>query len=186
LGLRGGLGQIAAGDQVGERAVPKLGPVLGFLSGLEQAARPFTLFIEDALLFDTLAEQVAFMRQLGEFTSFRRMGIRLVGRRHATSLEGIGAMVEGKAAHLLWLDGRELGSLSRLLRGVAMCRAAGVGVVLGGHAQESVAAAEAAGHVALACRPDFLLSHPGQGTGIGFASLGQAFGRICASLTGLV
>lgn len=173
--LRGGIGEIAAAS-TGSSAV-KSGPVLGFLAGLEHAAQPFPLLIEDPVVLDTLETQVALLAQLRSFMQIRKMNVKLVGRAYATSLESIAFLVNAKAADYLWLDGAQLGSLSRLMAAVAICRHAGVGVILGGRVGESAAAAQAACHVALACRPDFLLAHPGQGTGVGFALVNQELAR---------
>ncbi len=165
VALAGGFGELAAAAH-GE---VKSGPVLGNLWGLEQAARPLPVLVEDPVVLEPVEAQATFLAQLRNFAQIRKMGLQFVGRAHAGSLDGITALTRAKGVHLIWLDGMQLGSLSRLVAAVRLCRDAGVGVVLGGHVGESVAAATAACQIALACRPDYLLVRPGQGTGIGLA-----------------
>jgi methylaspartate ammonia-lyase len=100
-----------------------------------------------------------------------------VSRASANSVENIATLARANAADFIWLDGLQLGSVSRLVEAVGICRAAGVGVILGGRPGESVTAAQAACQVALACSPDFLLARPGQGTGVGYALVNQELGR---------
>lgn len=177
--LRGGYGQLAAAAH-GE---VKSGPVLGYLWGLEQATQPFSVLVEDPVVLDTLNEQIAFLTQLRRFIEMRKMGLQLVSRAYTDSLEGTTSLAKARAAHFIWLDGMQLGSLSRLMAAVRICREAGVGVIVGGDVSESVAAATAACHLALACRPDYLLVRPGQGTGIGYALMNRELSIARASLS---
>jgi methylaspartate ammonia-lyase len=165
LALAGGYGEMAAVTH-GEL---KSGPVLGNLWGLEQAAKPFPVLVEDPVALEAVDAQAIFLAQLRKFVEIRKMSLQLVSRAHAGTVAGITALTKAKAAHLIWLDGMQLGSLSRLVAAVQLCRDAGVGIVLGGRVNESAAAATTACQIALACRPDYLLVRPGQGTGIGFA-----------------
>jgi methylaspartate ammonia-lyase len=84
-------------------------------------------------------------------------------------MKNVAVLVAAKVADFIWLDAPQFGSVSRLIEAIGICRAAGLGVILGGRPGESVSAAQASCHVAQACHPDFLLARPGQGTGLGYA-----------------
>jgi methylaspartate ammonia-lyase len=117
------------------------------------------------------------LAQLRSYIRLRKMALKLVSRAHANSVENIAALARARAADFIWLDGPQLGSVSRLIEAVGICRAAGVGIILAGRPGESVTAAQAACQIALACTPDFLLALPGQGTGMGYALVNQELGR---------
>lgn len=158
-----------------------LGKVLGNLSGLDSAAKPYTVWAADPVDMGECDEQIAQMAELVTLLRMRgSIGTRIVARRYATSLDAVKQFLAAKAAHYLVLDPLELGGLHAVVDAFFACKQAGVGVIVGGHSAETALSAECTAQVALAIQPNTLLAKPASQVGI--VTVGNAMRRALAEL----
>jgi methylaspartate ammonia-lyase len=148
LNVRGGYGQLH--DQ-------QLGRILGTLVGLESAAGPFLVRVEDPFLVNGHDEQIKKMALLKSYMATRRMKLQLVAHQGIQSAADAQAFLAGKAAHMLHLDLPQLGSIGEGITAVQACQQNEVGTLWGGSPEETEIAARLSVQAALALQPTLLL-----------------------------
>ncbi len=141
LDAKGGLGKLYGHD---------LGKVLGALNGLEQAAAPCLIRVQDPLIMDDLDAQIEALGQLRDYLRMRRMSLQLVAGAKINSLAAVRAFVQTKSAHMLRLVMPQIGAVQELVLAVQACQLGGVGVLMEGIPSATT------GQVALATQPDVL------------------------------
>jgi methylaspartate ammonia-lyase len=154
LDLRGALGEIVAGQP---------GQMLGQLYAWELAAQPYRLRIEDPVIEASRQAQVAAFKRLREYVHFRQMGVELVAGAWADTPQAIDAFLDAGAVDAIHVRMPELGGVHQSVEAVLACRAAGVGVLLGGGGAGTELSARVLAHTALAAQPDLVLAGPGLG-----------------------
>ncbi len=154
LTLQGGLGKLF-GEQPGK--------ILGALFGLEQAAKPYRLRVEDPIIMANRESQVQKLLELSEFLRLRRMNVELVANAWVNSVDDARAFIDAKAVHLLRLNLPLLGSLSNCIELALACRRQQMGIIFGANHQSSESATRISTQVAMAMQPDLWMT--GVGTG---------------------
>jgi methylaspartate ammonia-lyase len=151
--VQGALGDVFRGN---------LGRVLGQLYGMEFAAKPYPVRVEDPVIEADRATQIEQLRTLRGYVHSRRMQARIVADHWVNTLEDVQAFVEAEAADALHLRPADLGGVHHAVEAVLACHAGNVAVLLGGSATTTDLAAQVRTHVALATRADLLLAGPGR------------------------
>lgn len=123
LALNGALGQLA-GDP--RRETGKIG---GMLVGLERAAAPLRLVVEDPVRLDDATTQIAVLKQLEEFLRFRKSEVRLATSAFS-SVEDVEFAATARAAHMITLSPLVDGDVDAAIRAAAEARLAGAIVCL--------------------------------------------------------
>ena len=145
LDARGNLGKLYGND---------LGKVLGALYGLEQAALPCLIRVQDPLIMDDLDAQIKAMGQLRDYLRMRRMSLQLVAGAKINSLDDVRAFIQAESAHMLHLAMPRLGTIQELIVGIQACQAGGIGILMEGTPSAVTC------QVALATQPDILAYPP--------------------------
>jgi methylaspartate ammonia-lyase len=145
------------------RVFDNLGKVLGQLYGMELAAKPYRLRVEDPFIKEDREAQIEALKTLRRYISFRKMQVQVVADAWADTPEGIQTCVEAEAADMVHIKMPALGSIHHAIDAVLACKAKQVGALLGGSVGETDLSARAAVHVALATRPDVIVARPGTG-----------------------
>jgi methylaspartate ammonia-lyase len=153
----------------------KMGQILGMLYGLEKAAEPFLVRVEDPFILDDRDEQIKKMATLKSYVGSKRMKLQLVARAGIRSTADARAFVERKAAHMLVIDLPQVGSLAESITAVLAAQQHEVGVLLGGSPDETQLAAQNALHLAIALQPTLLLAKPGR---LGDAGIAAAYNEM--------
>ena len=156
----------------------KLGQILGMLYGLEKAAEPFLVRVEDPFILDDRDEQIKKMANLKSYLRTRRMKLQLVAHAGIQSAADAQAFVERKAAHMLVIDLPQMGSLAESITAVLAAQQQGIGVLLGGSPDETQLAAQSSLHLALALQPTLLLAKPGRLGDTGIATAYNEMNRL--------
>jgi methylaspartate ammonia-lyase len=170
LSASGGYGELLKND---------IGKILGSAFGLETAAKPQQLYLEDPLIMPSRDAQIKKLGDLRAYFKIRRMRTKMVGRAYVDSMEAVRAFVVDKpCVDLLWLDPLQLGSLHNVIVAAKLCREWGVGVIVGGSSAETILSAHTAAHLALAIQADLLFAKPA--TQVGIAALHNEMARMLA------
>lgn len=162
LDLAGALGQITEHHP---------GHMLGHLHAWWLAAQPYRLRVEDPVLLEDGQAQMEALGTLHDYLRLRKIDVELVAGRATGTHDEVAAFLAAQeaggrlATDMIHVRMPELGSLHNTVDAVLACQEAGVGVLLGGSTAETEIAARAAAHVALAARPDLILSRPGPDVG---------------------
>ena len=173
LNLHGALGQICRND---------LGRVLGQLYALEQAAQPYPLRIECPMIMENRQAQIEAVKTLCKYTRFRKMKVQLVADDWANTLDDIIAFIEARATDMIRVKTPHLGSLHNSIEAVLACKANSVGAFLDGSCAESDLSTYVLIHVALATRPDIIMSKPGVGVEEGIMLTQNEMARTLVSI----
>ena len=145
LDAKGGLGKLYRND---------LGKVLGTLYGLEQAAAPCLIRVQDPLMMDDLDDQIKVLGQLRDYLRIRRRSLQLVAGAKINTLDAVRAFAQAESSHMLRLLIPQLGSIQELILAVQACQMSGIGILMEGMPTASTS------QVALATQPDVLTYPP--------------------------
>ncbi len=143
-----------AGGSLGRLYGNDAGKVLGALYGLEQAASPCLIRVQDPLIMDDLDAQIKALSQLRDYLRMRRMSLQLVAGAKIHTLDDVRAIARAEAAHMLHLVIPRLGTIQELVLAIQACQSNGVGILLEGTSSTFTA------QIALATQPDILTYPP--------------------------
>ncbi len=152
-----------------------IGKILGALYGLEQAAAPEAIFIQDPILSSDSTSQTEALGQLRQYLQMRKMSLRLVAGRLVQNLDDVHRLIREQPVHMIQLDMAILGSIQETIFASQACRDSGLGVLLTGPADLSA-------QVALAISPDYVSTSSGLPVGTTLALLSNEMARILAVL----
>lgn len=145
LNLQGGLGELFANNA---------GRVLGALSGLEQAAKPFGLFIQNPIWRESREAQATHLEQLRSFTAVRKMSLKLVADAWVDTLAAAQLFADPKVCHMVHIELPRLGNLDSGITAVLHTKAQNQPLILSGEDNSLTT------HIALATRPNLLCGSP--------------------------
>jgi methylaspartate ammonia-lyase len=154
LDVYGTLGELFANDT---------DKVAGYLATLVETTRPYDFIIESPIIAKTQREQIELFKKLRETLRKNGTKIGVIADEWCNTLEDVKLFTDEKAADFLQIKTPDLGGINNSIEAVLYCKRHGMGAALGGTANETDQSARICTHVALACRPDFMLSKPGLG-----------------------
>ncbi|KAI9374019.1 Methylaspartate ammonia-lyase C-terminus-domain-containing protein [Aspergillus egyptiacus] len=134
-----------------------------FLQRVERAASPYNVLIESPIVAATQEDQIGRLRQLKKNLRAQNINVKIVADEWCNTLEDIREFAQANAVDFVQIKLPDLGSLHNSIEAVLYCRFQNIGCCLGGSANETDISARITAQVALATRPDFLLSKPGIG-----------------------
>ncbi|KAL4995722.1 Methylaspartate ammonia-lyase C-terminus-domain-containing protein [Aspergillus recurvatus] len=145
------------GDAFSDEEIPEL------FREIAQAARPYEVLIESPIIASCKSSQIARLRQLRVALAARGIPVQIVADEWCNTLDDIREFADADAVDYVQVKTPDLGSLHNSIDAVMYCFNAGVGCCLGGSANETDISARVTAQVALATKPQFLLSKPGIG-----------------------
>lgn len=145
LDLRDSFQELFANDE---------GKILGALVGLEQAAKPFILHIQNPVWQDSREAQLKSLEKLKGYLAFRRLKLQLVADAWIDSLADVKDFARPEVCHLLHIALPRLGNLEAGITAVLHLNAQDRSVILSG--QDSPLTT----HIALATQPTSLSGYP--------------------------
>lgn len=145
------------GDAFADEEIP------GFLRLLEDAAHPYDILIESPIVATSRESQIQRLTELKNSLHDQNIGVKIVADEWCNTLEDIREFVDANAVDFVQVKLPDLGSLHSSIDAVMYCQSKGVGCCLGGSANETDISARITAQIALATKPDFLLSKPGIG-----------------------
>ncbi|MGH8263052.1 MAG: methylaspartate ammonia-lyase [Steroidobacteraceae bacterium] len=173
LDVYGTLGELFGNDIV---------KIAAYLATLVETVQPYGFLIESPIIAKTQREHIDLFRKLRE--TLRRNGtdIGVIADEWCNTLEDVKLFTDEQAADFLQIKTPDLGGINNSIEAVLYCKQHGMGAALGGTANESDQSARICTHVALACRPDFMLSKPGLGVDEALMIQRNEMGRTLALL----
>ncbi|KAE8150220.1 Methylaspartate ammonia-lyase [Aspergillus avenaceus] len=142
-----------------------------FLNELHQCAWPYELLIESPIIAPSKSDQIHRLVDLRNRLRCRAIRTQIVADEWCNTLDDIRQFADAGAVDYVQIKMPDLGSIHNAIDAVLYCQAKGIGCCLGGSANETDISARVTAHVALATRPDFLLSKPGIGADEGLMIL---------------
>ncbi len=146
IDLRGGLGQLYGRET---------GKMLGALYGLEQAAKPLPLRIENAIDHANAGDSASLIAELQSYIRMRNMQVDLVAGDIDT-LETARFFAQADAYPILTVTPARLGGLAQSAEAVLACRANGKRIILSADSGDSVGSLQVLSQVALGLQADFV------------------------------
>jgi methylaspartate ammonia-lyase len=154
-----------------------LGKILGTISSLESALKPYLLRLESPVIMPSLAEQIQVYQELRDFIRIRNMTAELVVSDWANSPDSVGNFLDAEAADMVHINLPVMGSISSSIESCLECKGRGVGVLLGGSSSETDLTARISAQIALALQPDLIAAKPGLGVLEGFSIVNNQMKR---------
>jgi methylaspartate ammonia-lyase len=145
LDLRDGLQELFDNDE---------GKVLGALVGLEQAAKPYILHIQNPVWQDSCEAQQKSLEKLQNYLAFRRLKLKLVADAWVDSLQDVIRFARPEVCHMVHVELPRLGNLEAGITAVLHLKSQNQSVILSGEDNPLTT------HIALATRPTFLSGPP--------------------------
>jgi methylaspartate ammonia-lyase len=171
LDVYGTIGELFDGD---------MAKISEFVGRLAEAAAPYALYLETPMIADSREGQIQAFKDLRAALDQSGQDVRLVADEWCNTLDDIRAFADAGAADFLQVKAPDLGGLGNSIEALLYCRRLGVGVYMGGSANETDQSAKLSAHIALACRADFLMNKPGQGVDEGVSILTNEMRRTLA------
>ena len=153
LAVRGGYGTLC--DE-------NLGKILGMLYGLERAASPFLVRVEDPFILGSQNEQISKLANLRSYLRTRKMKMELVAHAHIETAVDAETFVTKQAAHMLHLDLPQMGDMGQAVMAAQLCQHNDVGVLWGGSPEETEMAARVSVQTGIAVQPTLLMVKNGR------------------------
>lgn len=160
LDFHGALGQVFLG---------KNAAIADYIERLTLACKPFDLHVESPVVEGNFDDQVVQVSELTRTLRARGNSVKIIADEWANSLEQIRILATKKVVDGIHIKMPDTGSLLESGRAVAICKAEGLFVLLGGSCTETATSARLAAHLAMATAPDALLVKPGISFDEGFS-----------------
>lgn len=145
LDLRDGFRELFNNDE---------GKVLGALVGLEQAARPFTLHVQNPVWQDSRKAQLKSLEKLQSYLAFRRLKLKLVADAWVDWPADVSHFANPKVCHMVHIALPRLGNLEAGITAVLHLNSHNQPVILSGEDSPLTT------HIALATCPTYLSGSP--------------------------
>lgn len=149
--------------QVGVEAGGSVPRTADILTRLEAAAGPHTLRIEHPIDAGGRDAQIDTLRALRGELARRGSAVEIIADEWANTIEDIEAFVEAQAVDHIQIKTPDLGSIHHIVDAVAVCKAGGVGPIIGGTCAETDRSTRATTHIGLATGVTQMLAKPGMG-----------------------
>jgi methylaspartate ammonia-lyase len=147
---------------------------------MAEAAAPLDVLVESPAIAGSRAAQIALLSSLRVAVDGRNLRLWVVADEWCNTLDDTRAFADARAGHAMQVKMPDLGGIEASVEAVLHCRHVGMGVYLGGSANETEVSARVSAHVALATAPNFVLAKPGLGGDEGLMILGNEMARTLA------
>ena len=154
--------------------------IADYVAEIGVRSAPYAVCIEMPIETDSRESQIEAFAGLRARLAERECSVKLIVDEWANDLEDIRAFVQAGATDMVNVKTPDLGSISHAARAVLECWRGGTRPILGGSCTDTDQSARIATHVALACRPAWVLARPGMGVDEGFQIVKNEMARTLA------
>ena len=148
-----------------------------FVQDAEAAAGGLPLALEAPVFGDDQAQTIDLLARLRAELRARGCAVALVADEFCNGDEDVARFVDAGAVDLIQIKMPDLGCLTEAIAAAQACRAAGLGVFIGGSCAETDLSAIASANVAMAVEADQVLARPGMGVDEGVTIVRNAMRR---------
>jgi len=148
---------------IGELFGDNIDAIARYLGALEAAVRPHELLLESFVIAASREAQIDAFRALRAAIVKHGYQVKIVVDEWCNTLDDIKAFADAGAADYAQIKTPDLGGINNTIEAVLYARNKGMGCCLGGTGNETDQSARITAQIALACRPDFMLSKPAFG-----------------------
>jgi methylaspartate ammonia-lyase len=148
---------------LGELFEMKIEPLADYLGQLRRESGSYKLLVESPMIAKTQEEQIEKFSALRKLLKEKGIDVGLIADEWCNTLSDIKLFAAAGASDFVQIKTPDLGSIHNTIEAVLYCKSRGMGSCLGGTANETDQSTRISCHMALACRPDFMLSKPGLG-----------------------
>lgn len=159
--------------------VPKMGE---YVRELTELVAPHALAIEGPVDLDSKADQIKLMAELTAYIDKHNIPCKFVADEWCNTLADIKEFTDAKAGHMIQIKAPDLGGINNTVEAVLYCQENGTIPYLGGTCNETERSAQISVQIALATRPQQMLSKPGMGVDEGLSICTNEMNRTVALL----
>ena len=152
--LYGSLGELFDND------IEKL---VDYLPAIQEIIRDRELLLESPIVASNQQEQIRLFKLLRSAIQKRNLNMKLVVDEWCNTFEDIKKFEDENATDFVQVKTPDLGGINNTIEALLYCRRRGIGVCLGGSANETDQSTKITTQIGLACHPDFMLAKPGFG-----------------------
>ncbi|QHI98744.1 methylaspartate ammonia-lyase [Xylophilus rhododendri] len=157
--------------------------IAAFIAKVEKRVAPMPLNIESPADYGSVDAQIggfaAIKRELKSIGS----QARIVADEWCDSLDDIKRYAEASAVDIVQIKCPDVGSVTRSLEAILLCKEHGVGAHMGGSCSETDLSARVCVHVAVAGQADMQLAKPGMGVDEALSIVGNEQQKLLAELS---
>ena len=158
--------------------------IAGFLGRLKEQVGSLELYMETPIIAETREAQIEAFRALRGALEAQGVDMKLIADEWCNTLDDIQAFADADAVDFIQVKTPDLGGLHNSIEALLYCKAKGMGIYVGGTANETDQSARLCTHIALACRADFMMLKPGQGVDEGLMLQTNEMQRTLALIAG--
>lgn len=153
-----------------------------YVRELTELVAPHALAIEGPVDLDSKAEQIKLMADLTAYVDEHNIRCQFVADEWCNTLADIKEFTDAKAGHMIQIKAPDLGGINNSVEAVLYCQENGTVPYLGGTCNETERSAQISVQIALATRPQQMLSKPGMGVDEGLSICTNEMNRTVALL----
>ncbi len=153
-----------------------------YVRELAKLVAPHALAIEGPVDLDSKADQIKLLAELTAYVDQHNIPCKFVADEWCNTLADIKEFTDAKAGHMIQIKAPDLGGINNSVEAVLYCQQNGTIPYLGGTCNETERSAQITVQVALATRPQQILSKPGMGVDEGLSICTNEMNRTVALL----
>lgn len=152
--------------------------IADYLASLEGDAGGFEIYIEGPVDMGGKSGQIAGLGEIRRRLEEAGSPVKIVADEWCNSLEDIRQFADSGCCHMIQIKMPDLGGVHNSLEAVLYVKERGLEAYLGGSANETDVSARVSVHVAMASRPERMMSKPGLGFDEGFTVTKNEMSRL--------
>jgi methylaspartate ammonia-lyase len=153
-----------------------------FIAEVEERVGPLTLHIESPADFGSVEAQITGFAAIRRELQALGSRAKIVADEWCDTFDDIRRYAEAGAADIVQIKTPDVGSVTRSLEAIQLCKRHGIGALIGGSCTETEISARVCVHVAVAGQADLQLAKPGMGVDEALCIVGNEQARLLAML----
>lgn len=137
--------------------------IASFIAEVAEAVSPYKFHIEAPADFGSTEAQIEGFLKIKDHLKIIGCDAKIVADEWCDGLDDVRKFAENGAADIIQIKMPDIGSVTKSLEAILLCKAHGIGAYLGGSCVETDLSSRVSVHVAVAGQADMQLAKPGMG-----------------------